>query len=241
MITIRDLLQTECPELPVFDHQLDWGAKASDYTAEIERAFEQQRTPVLIELTLDLTLPTEKIVIVDHHGPLADRPAALEQIFKLLELPHEKWTRHLALVAANDRGYTRAMAELGASREEMEQIRQLDRQAQGITAEQEQQGAEAVQHRRELAQGRLTIVDLPHDRAATVTDVLDERLGGPDFENLLIDGEHSLMFFGIGEMIRNLDEEFPGGWYGGDLSASGFWGHPKPVVGVPEFIEKVLK
>ena len=51
----------------VVDKHLGWGAAASAYTAEIASAVSAGKTPVLIELTLDIELPVSAIV-VDHHN-----------------------------------------------------------------------------------------------------------------------------------------------------------------------------
>ncbi len=60
---------------------------------------------MLIELEDDLGLTTGpdagRVLVVDHHGPLAgkDRPTALEQVFHLLGRPREEWSRWHDLVA----------------------------------------------------------------------------------------------------------------------------------------------
>ena len=108
---------------------------------------------------------------------------------------------------------------------QMRAIRAHDRAAQGITGTQEEQGIEACKSPRTLYGGRLTVVTLPHGRTATVTDVLDKRLGGPGYENLLIFSPEQTSFFGAGGAINALKEAFPGGWSGGELPQRGFWGH----------------
>ncbi len=58
-----------------------------------------------------------------------DKPTSLQQIFALLGLSAERWTRWFALVAANDRGHIAEMVGLGATPEEIAQVRAADRAA----------------------------------------------------------------------------------------------------------------
>lgn len=234
MVTIRKLLEQHVPG-QFEDDGLSWGAKASAYRDRIMQALATGRIVVLVELEDDLGLlaadsqrpavdPT--VVKVDHHGELAgrNRPTALEQVFQLLQLPTSAWTRWHELVAANDRGHVRAMLESGATQQELQAVRAADRSAQGITADQEAAGRQATERAEILLDGSLTLVHLPHDRTATVTDVLDQNLGGPGFENLLVLCPESAMFFGSGQAIEALRAAFPNGFYGGDLPERGFWG-----------------
>ena len=182
---------------------------------------------MLIELQPDLPLGGE-CVLVDHHGERAgrDRPTALEQVFALLQLPAARWTRWFALVAANDRGHIRAMLALdpSATPDELRKVRAADRAAQGISADEEQQAARAVAAARVLAEGRLTVVQLPHDRVAAAADQLDSALGGAGYENLLVYTPREVNFFGYGKVIARLVQQYPDGWFGGSLPDHGFWG-----------------
>ena len=89
---------------------------------------------MLVELEDDLGLG-DHCLSINHHGPVAgaDAPTALHQVFDLLGLPPEGWTRRMELVAANDRGHVAAMRHIGAGLEEIREIRAADRAAQGIT------------------------------------------------------------------------------------------------------------
>lgn len=225
MQTIRGLLEETAP-LHFHDKHLGWGARASAYGKEIGEALAAGRTPVLVELEDDLGLDRARVVVVDHHGARAgsDQPTSLHQVFGLLGLPAEGWTRWFALVAANDRGHIAEMLRLGARAEEIRRVRAGDRAAQGISLEEERAGEEAVRHAETLAQGRLTLVRLAHAHTATVTDRMDPTLGGPGFENLVALSPAEVNFFGSGELVTALDKRFPGGWYGGALPQHGFWG-----------------
>jgi len=238
MVTIRDLLAQE--SRPYHDNGLLWGARASDYRTEIEAVLAQGQVPVLVELANDLNLAPARVILVDHHGEYAgeDRPTSLHQIFDLLALPPERWTRWFELVAANDWGYISALVAMGASQEEIVKVRAADRAAQGITAAEEIAGEQAAASATTMVYGKLTVVQLPHARTATVTDRLAPELSGPGYENLVVYSPDQVNFFGAGELVYALDKAFPGGWYGGALPTRGFWGHEEPV---PEVLPVLLE
>lgn len=224
MITIRELLQTHAPGC-FRDKRLTWGAKASDYRDEIREALEHGLIPVLIELDNDLGLGAE-VISVDHHGPRSGvgTPSSLHQVFSLLGLASELWTRRMELVAANDRGYIKGMLDVGASRDELLEIRRADRNAQGITEVEEQQAAAAVLVAEQYCDGALTVVSLPHNRTSVVADRLSHELGGPGYRNLFVVSPGEVNFMGEGRAVMQLNDAFPGGWYGGNLPESGYWG-----------------
>jgi len=232
MLTIRELLQKYSPD-SYCDKKLLWGAKASDYRDEISDALQAGKIPVFIELIDDLQLGG-KVIIVDHHGALAgkDRPTSLHQVFALLGLEEDLWTRHLELVAANDRAYIEGMVEVGATKDEIITYRAKDRAAQGITQEQEREAEVAIANLKELCDGQLTLVSLSHNRTAAVADRLAPELGGAGYKNLLIISPNETNFFGAGNIIKKLDQRFPGGWFGGRLPESGFWGRTGEPPGI---------
>jgi hypothetical protein len=232
MLTIRELLQHHAPG-GFSDAGLGWGARASSYAEAIRRVLSSGRTPVLVELVPDLDLPAEAAILVDHHGRRAGAEAAtsLEQVFALLRLPPEHWTRWMALVAANDRGWIPAMQALGASAEEIRRVRALDREAQGVTPADEAAAERAARALERLAGGRLTLARLDTDRVSPLADRLAPELGGEGYANLLVISPGEANFFGEGRLVRLLDAHFPGGWYGGALPERGFWGHALPLGG----------
>lgn len=228
MVTIRDLLTVE--HAPFHDCGLAWGARASAYLPEIRAALAAGRRPVLIELENDLrTDLAARVDWIDHHGPRAgaEVPTALHQVFARLGLPPSRWTRDFDLVAANDRGHIRTMLALKppASREELLVIRAADRAAQGCTPADEAAARVAITDRETLAKGRLTVLRLSTRRVSPAADLMEPALGGPGFENLLILSPGEVNFFGAGDCVHSLNEEFPGGWCGGALPERGFWGH----------------
>lgn len=225
MVTIRDFLAAQVtagdPRVAhIADKSLPWGAKASDYAEEIAQAVATGLVPVLIELAPDLPLP-QQAKLIDHHGDRSHEACALRQVFDLLGLPEDRWTRHFALVAANDTGHIKAMQRIGATGAEITAIRRADRLAQGVTAQEEAEGLAALKAGEAHLDGSLLIVDLPHGRSATVADPMT--IAG-DLRDLLILSPTSTQFFGDGARIAVLDHAFPGGWRGGELPTRGFWG-----------------
>lgn len=226
MREIAELIRAHAPDATLYDKGLAWGAKASDYAADIAASVAASRIPVLVELALDIPLPAEA-VIVDHHGAAAgaDRPTSLHQIFALLGLPPSAWTRRLELVAANDRGHIREMRDLGATAAEIAQIRADDRASQGVTPEMEAAGEAAVATLETILDGRARLARLPHARCSVVTDRLDP----DDARPLIVLSPGEVNVYAPGPAIAALDRAFPGGWSGGALPAYGFWGHGAPV------------
>jgi hypothetical protein len=240
MITIKGLLDEK--GVTYYDEGLSWGAKASDYKEEINKTITSGLIPVLVELTNDLGIGQESYILIDHHGEKAgvNANSTLRQAFDLLKIPLKQWTRYFELVDANDKGHIQAMINIGASKEEIMEIRQADRHAQGITDEQERQGHSAIAQMETLPNGNLTIIRCPHSKTAVVTDLLHPALGGSGYENLLIISPDEVNFYGKGDMITALDKAFPNGWYGGSLPEYGFWGHGEPVPDVTEFVKMRL-
>lgn len=225
MLTIRELLGQYAPGR-FFDKSLSWGAKTSDYRTEIEECLASGQTPVLVELTEDVEVNRDKIIIVDHHGECAgtDKPTSLHQVFALLGLNEREWTRWHELVAANDRGHIKAMKEIGATQAEIREVRAADREVQGVTEEEEREAEEAVRNAKVLLEGKLTVVKLRHNRTSPVADRMEKDLGGKGYENLLVISPEEVNFFGSGRIIHELNTKFQGGWYGGSLPERGFWG-----------------
>ncbi len=213
----------------ICDKHLGWGAAASAYQKEIAQAISEGKQPVLIELSLDIELP-ETAIVVDHHNENVGKPASILQVLDLLGVEP---TRRQLLIAANDSGYIPAMLALGATPEEIAEVRLADRSAQGISSEQEREAERAISAA-QVVNG-VTIVRMAHSKTATVCD----RLFNPDKEQrlLILSGDGESNFFGNGELCRQLQGEKTGktaegwdtyshfgGWIGGNLPQSGFWG-----------------
>lgn len=214
----------------VCDKHLGWGAAASAYSEEIANAVSEGKQPVLVELNLDIEVPANAIV-VDHHNENAGRPASILQVLDLLG---QQPNRYQQLIAANDCGYIPAMLALGATPEEVAAVRLADRAAQGITPEQEAEAERSIAAATVV--NGVTIVKMAHSKTATVCDRLFSE--GKEQRLLILSGDGESNFFGNGELCRLLQggdtgkktaEGYTiyshfGGWVGGNLPISGFWG-----------------
>ncbi len=217
MLTIKGLLTEK--GVTYYDKGLSWGAKASDYKDEINKTISSGMIPVLVELCNDLNLSKENCIFIDHHGEMAGAktPSSLRQVFELLHIPEDQWTRFYELVDANDKGHIKALVDIDASREEIKPIRKAEWQAKGITDEQIKQAQIAISSKETLLNGKLTVVKLQHSKTAVITDLLHPALGGNGYENLLIISPNEVNFYGKGDIVLALDKMFSGGWYGGAL------------------------
>lgn len=243
--TIIELLQRNGEELLITGQA--WGASweklEEELKLKIEKAKEEGKSIYGIELQGD----AEGAINVDHHiygeDDRSNPKSSIEQVADILgvELSLDE-----QFVSANDKGYIPEMeklgAELGINQEDLKEIianiRMRDRQMQGVTLEQEEQAQEAVEKLGDLTEKRDYIsMDLPHSKTSTVTD----RLYGK-YDNLLVtsaDGETN--FFGKTEIIKMLNEKFPGGWSGGQLDkGSGFWGGYADQQAIKETIGKIF-
>ncbi len=194
---------------------------------------------MLIELADDLPadFPRDHVEWIDHHGPLAgeNKPTAIEQVFSLLNFPSVVWIRDLQLVAANDRRHIAAMLALGATADEVQDIRTRDRRTQGVSEQDEQLARAAIAFAESHFGGRLTVVRLPHTRTTPVTDFLHPSHGGPGYENLLVLSPSQTLFFGSGRCIDVLRSALPDGWFGGELPTRGYWGVGRTIP-IPELL-----
>ncbi|MDR0397799.1 MAG: hypothetical protein LBH36_01280 [Candidatus Nomurabacteria bacterium] len=175
-----------------------------------------------------------KFIDINHHGERSDEPASLIQVLSLLGI---KPTREQELIAASDSGYIPAMQELGATQEEIDRIRLFDRQAQGITHEQDQEAERAIEQKE--VNGRLTVIKMSHSKSVTITD----RLFGQYDQLLVLSQDGASNYFGDGKICKDLHDEF-GGWAGGTglgkKDESAYWGSRAPQGSVLAKIEQKL-
>lgn len=129
MTTIKNLLVNAGEQFET--HDLRWdNAKLSSYEKTLEEYGDSPDYQIYgIELNEDIPHP-DNYVRIDHHNDFANKPSSLEQVATLLGLAMD---RHMQLVAANDSRYIPGMIKLGASREEIDDIRRADRAAQGVS------------------------------------------------------------------------------------------------------------
>ena len=129
MTTIKNLLVNAGEQFET--HDLRWdNAKLSSYEKTLKGYGNSPDYQIYgIELNEDIPHP-DNYVRIDHHNDFANKPSSLEQVATLLGLAMD---RHMQLVAANDARYIPGMIKLGASREEIDDIRRADRAAQGVS------------------------------------------------------------------------------------------------------------
>ena len=230
MIEIIKILKSL--DITYFDYQLGWNnANLSTY----KDVFNNYEQFVGIELKKDVE-PPPKYLPVDHHNENIEKRSSLEQVAELLGI---ELTREQQLIAANDKGFIPAMEAIGATPEEIARIRRLDREAQGITEEDERLGEESIQKNRTEKDG-ITIINSRTPRFATITDRLHP------CRQLLIYTTNELDFYGEGTklLIENFEKlvKENKAYYGG--TGDGFFGLTEKGIaslgGIKPALKKVL-
>ncbi len=232
MATIVQLLEQE--GYSYIDHSLAWhNAKLSSYQEQIATYADSPTTLYGIELQEDITPPCNYVTI-DHHNYHNHALSALEQV-----ATHIGYTldRHQQLVAANDRGYIPAMLALGATDAEVAQIRLLDREAQGVTPQQEELAIQAIATKRSLYGGQLLVVQARCPKFSPICDRLYP------YERLLVYTLHELTYYG--KQAQQLRVQMPHSailYYGG--GEHGYWGVPRDALSETEIttiVNNVIK
>lgn len=145
---------------------------------------------------------------IDHHNALSDLPSSIEQVCTLLDVP---MSRHLELVAANDKAYIPGMEAIGASIDEISDIRLKDRQAQGVTQRDEELAKQALRHKKR--EGDLIIIYSHSDRFSPICDSLYPS------DKLLIYTDDELVYYGKGKdkLVTLFSQEIKNGniYHGG--------------------------
>ena len=242
MVTIRDILLREgfIPVNPrnyrttqkgFADKQLKWGASVLAY----QEYFDYPGMIVGIELKEPPGWqPPPRYQAIDHHNKKSSSPSSIEQVAEKLHIPLSRWEQ---LVAANDAGYIPALKAMGASEEEIQEIRYRDRLAQGVTEKDEQLAEISLSRNLSVKQG-VTIVKSLTDKFSPITD----RLYGKT-NSLLIYSDKSMVYYGAG--IQRLVKHFSQLILTGDAfyrgNENGFFGielngkNPRP------FLEEIIK
>jgi len=178
--------------IDLFDKKLKWGATLSDYQEELE----QFKTSTIygIELSEDIT-PPKNYQRIDHHNELSDNPSSLEQVLKILE---QKPTRRDKLIMTNDVGHIEAMKCMGATKEEIESIRQEERAIAGVTEEDEVQALKEIECVEEKK--GIYIIETTLETFSPIVDNFEKR-------PLLLFGKNDLTYYGeIGFLKENYKE-----------------------------------
>jgi len=154
--------------------------------------------------------------------------SSLEQVAKILNI---KLTLFEQFVSVNDTDYIQGMIKLGKKlnipqneiNKYILEVRALDRQAQGVTEEQEKQAISELENAEIYDDGKTYIIYSPHSKCTCYTDKLFGK-----YEQLLVfseDGE--VNYFGKKAVIKTLFNLYKG-WKGGNIEENhGYWGgHP---------------
>lgn len=189
MLTIRALLEEH--HIRYYDKRLHWAdASLAQYAGELSRYANNKEVAVYgVELQeKGVTDIPDNYIRIDHHNDYHHLPSALEQTAAILRVHLDDEQR---LIVANDQGYIPAMQALGAGKEQIERIRMLDRQAQGVTGADELLAVEAIKNK--TIQHGVTVVKSGTNRFSPIADRLYP------YEKLLIYTDDELMYYGTGK------------------------------------------
>jgi hypothetical protein len=224
MDTINDLLLTK-GYIPN-DKKLSWGCKASAYKEELCN-LKPAQVPILIELEIDVDLPT-KAIIIDHHNEKSgfNNMTSIEQIADLLGLI---LNRRQQLISANDKAHIDGMVELNATEMEIEEIRTSDRKSQGITDKDEEYGRISIKHFLTKLDDDTVIVNSFTERTSIITDLLYKYYR----HIFIVTPNKELHYSGTGQIVEQLIKKYSllkereknlNYWYGGNLPVKGYFG-----------------
>ena len=187
-----------------------WGPKQLTME-EIAPAMLPGHQVVFVEVTPPADFPlVRSMVVIDHHGDNAGLPASISQVLDLL---HIEPTRRDELIAANDAGWFPGLIKVGATREEMDEIRGYCRAAHGSGPEHEAIEAEAL---RALAApvemlGDIRVIRMSHSKCAPVGDRLAIAAiaeGKPIPQYLVLSGDGETNFSGDGALAKALFDHY---------------------------------
>ncbi|MCD4764625.1 MAG: hypothetical protein K8R28_11465 [Desulfobacterales bacterium] len=198
----------------------------SSYREELG-SLSEDKIPVFIELKPDCFYP-EHSILIDHHDERAgkDKKTSIEQVANLLCI---KLDRHQQLISSNDKGHIPGMRKLCATMQEIDEIRALDRKAQGVLPEDEDKARKSVENHLEKFGDDTAIIESLTDKTSAVVDMIYDK-----YRHIFIytpDGNMS--YSGTGEMVcnlKNIFNEMQSGnpdikyWSGGELPQQGYFG-----------------
>jgi hypothetical protein len=221
MLEIMKILSLK--EIHYYDKNLKWN---NAFLSQYQDTFNKHDFFVGIELVADIPEP-QHYILFDHHNQNAEKPSSIEQVAEFLGVT---LTRYQQLVAANDKGYISAMEKMGATKQEINEIRSQDRKAQGVTEEDEKLAEMSIQ-KNLTSQNSIVIVKSLTSKFSTITDRLYP------IERLLIYSDEALTYYGqhakgIAQSFKHLIEEHKAYYGGGD---NGYFG-----IAVQRFSSKEL-
>lgn len=210
--TSKDFSGSKC----YADLGLKWGAKVIHY--QDKGFFDFEGSIYGIELIEpEKWAKPKNYHAIDHHNDREKEKSSIEQVADILNI---KLDRHQQLVALNDKGYIPAMEKFGASQEEINKIRFMDRQAQGVTTKDEELAEKSIEENLQK-KGSIAIIKSLTSKFSPITD----RRYGKD-EHLIIYNADELNYYGpckntIVEYYKELIEKKHAYHGGGD---NGYFG-----------------
>ena len=233
MLTIKEMLEGR-DDCVVADRYLRWdNALLSAYENELVDYCDNEIYGV--ELGEDIPVPINYHRI-DHHNDWYGKLSALEQVSMLLDV---ELNRYQQLVAANDRGYISAMEEMGATEEEIADIRKKDRMAQGVSEADESLAEQSIKENM-LRCGSLLVVKSLTSRFSPICDMLFP------YQRLLVYTDAEWMYYGEGkaELVEMFAEEikvgkvFHGGGDNGYIGAADNASTQREITRIIEIIKQ---
>ena len=187
MMEIKKIAES-IPGVLLFDKHLSWDTADLDKYKDVLQQYENCENVVVYGIELhenqDVRLPLNYYRI-DHHNQYSANLSALEQVAAVLKI---ELTREQQLIAANDRGYIPEMQQQGATADEIRQIRLRDRQAQGVTEEDEQLALQAIENK--TTEQDIIVIKSETNRFSPICDNLYP------YHKLLIYTDDVLMYYG---------------------------------------------
>lgn len=190
MLEIK-MLMNKMPNSLVFDNQLSWeDAELSTYSNVLKEYGNANDVDIYgIELRENgISSIPANYHRIDHHNDFSVKSSSLEQV---AEEFHISLSREQQLIAANDKGYIPAMQKVGATLEEINNLRLRDRQAQGVTMVDEL-NAESSIINKTIEQG-VIVVKTSANRFSPICDRLFP------FQKLLVYNKSELVYYGQGK------------------------------------------
>ena len=211
MTTVRHLLIEK--GIPFEDKNLNWD---NAFLSKYSDVFDKYKGYSIygVELKNDLNDTPSGYYLIDHHNELSNYPSTLEQVSEILG---HKLTEREKLIAANDKGYIPAMEKLGATKEQITEIRRLDRIEQGVTKVEEEEAIKSLSTKETY--GNLIIIHTSSKRFSPITDALYP------YKALLIVStkNKSFCYYGLGaSKMHNITKSNWTTYYGSGIN--GFFG-----------------
>ena len=167
------------------------------------------------------------LFIIDHHSyPSLNRAHVYSSLEQFAQLAGYRLSRFEMGVAINDRSFIGALLDRGYSKEETEEIRRYDLEAQGYKEE------DFIKMRKVYATGKeehgCYVVQTTYERSSYLSDIHYWANGERNLDLLIFkpgkDGAAASLSYSGGPETARLLYEKVGGYAGGDEAYSMYWG-----------------